>query len=201
MLMPTRLFAGCRGAARIVMLLALAPALAAQGLDEHEVPVLETLLAHGLDADQAMLVIDATTTGDPAAIAEHLEMARTLVSELGAPVAALDDWITRNAAVVTIDHPLDLPVSYHVLDADERAALFAMPEPQVGWSQFFARFPGAPGLLRLSRVGMGADRRHALVYVEHQCGVECGAGRLVYLSLADDGSWQVNGAVLVWMVD
>lgn len=179
----------------------LAPPAAALGLDETEIAVLQTLLVHGLAPEQRMLVLDATTTGDPAAIAEHLDVARTLVDELGAPGETLDTWIRRNATTATIDHPLDLPVTYHVLDADERAELFDAPEPQVGWSQFFTRYAGAPGLLRLSRIGLDDSRRHALVYVEHQCGVECGAGRLVHLSRADDGTWQVNGAVLVWMVE
>jgi len=180
---------------------ALAPPALALGVDETEIAVFETLLVHGLDPEQRMLVLDATTTGDPAAIAEHLDVARTLVDELGAPVETLDAWIRRNAVSATIDHPLDLPVSYHVLDAEERAEVFDAPEPQIGWSQFFARYEGAPGLLRLSRIGLDDSGRHALVYVEHQCGVECGAGRLVHLSRGEDAAWQVNGAVLVWMVE
>ncbi len=179
----------------------LALPAAALGLDDTEVAVFQALLAHGLDPEQRMLVLDASTTGDPAAIAEHLDIARTLVDELGAPGETLDAWIRRNAVTADIDHPLDLPVSYHVLDAEERAEVFDVPEPQVGWSQFFARYEGAPGLLRLSRIGLDDSRRHALVYVEHQCGVECGAGRLVHLSRGDDSTWQVNGAVLVWMVE
>ncbi|MEQ8230131.1 MAG: hypothetical protein RLW61_23315 [Gammaproteobacteria bacterium] len=195
---PARSIARACGAALLAL---LASPLVADSLGELDVAVFEAVLTHGLESDESMLVLDAVTTGDPAAIGEHVELARGLVGELGAPGATLDDWLVRNADTVTIDQPLDLPVSYHLLDADERAEIFAAPEPQLGWSQFFERFRAAPGLVRLSRVGRDAGARHALVYVEHQCGVECGAGRLVHLARDDTAGWRVAGAVLVWMIE
>ena len=106
-----------------------------------------------------------------------------------------------NAGTALIDRPLRLDITYQLLDQDERRKLFAAAEPKLAWSQFFARYEGAPGLLRLSRAGFDDTREHALVYVEHQCGVECGAGRLIHLQRGADREWQVKGAALVWMVE
>lgn len=170
-------------------------------ISDTEVAVFETLINHGLDDDQRILVIAAETTGDPAAIGEHGDTAAAMAVDLGVPAETLASWIRMNAAVAAIDQPLRLDVSYQLLDDTEREKLFAADEPQLAWSQFFARYEGAPGLLRLSRAGFDHDRRHALVYVEYQCGMECGAGRLVHLARGDDDNWQVKGAVLVWMVE
>lgn len=176
-------------------------AAAAMRISDTEIAVFETLINHGLDDDQRLLVIAAETTGDPAAIAEHGDTAAAVAADLGVPAETLDSWIRMNATVAAIDQPLRLDVSYQLLDDHERERLFAAAEPQLAWSQFFARYEGAPGLLRLSRAGFDDDRRHALVYVEYQCGTECGAGRLIHLARDDADSWQVKGAVLVWMVE
>lgn len=191
-----------RAARRLAGALALCAGSAfASGISEREVAVFEALINHGIAADQHLLVIAAETTGDPAAIATHEDTAQLLVAELGAPPATLRHWIRMNTGTATLDQPLNLALSYQALDAAARDALFTAADPQAAWQAFFTRYAGAPGLLRLSRAGFDASLRHALVYVEHQCGVECGAGRLVHVALGGGETWQVRGAVLVWMVD
>ena len=66
---------------------------------------------------------------------------------------------------------------------------------------FYQQFEGAPGLLRLSRAGFDHSLTHALVYVEFQCGVECGSGRLIHLVNQANGNWTVENAALVWLVE
>ena len=173
----------------------------AASVSEREVAVFEALINHGIAADQRLLVIAAETTRDPAAIATHEDTALLLVEELGAPPETLRHWIRMNAGTATLDQPLNLALGYQALDAAARDALFTAADPQAAWQAFFTRYTGAPGLLRLSRAGFDQSLRHALVYVEHQCGVECGAGRLVHVALDDSDTWQVRGAALVWMVD
>jgi hypothetical protein len=186
----------------VLLLVLTPPTIAAANLvHDIEIALYETIVNHGLADDPRILVIAAETTGDPAAIAEHDEAARAIVADLGAPPEALDGWIRMNATTAIIDRPLRLSVTYQLLDQDARRKLFAAAAPQIAWSQFFARYEGAPGLLRLSRAGFDDTREHALVYVEHQCGVECGAGRLIHLQRGVDDSWQVKGAALVWMVE
>ncbi|MCB1746789.1 MAG: hypothetical protein H6977_15380 [Gammaproteobacteria bacterium] len=190
---------GCR--ALLALALLLASASAAATLGEREAAVFEALLNHGLEPGTPIVVIAEETTGDPAAIGTHLAESAELAAELGAPPGTLDDWVRRNAQRVTIDRPLRLAATYQLLDAEQRAKLFSAEAPQLAWSQFFEHYRGAPGLIALSRAGFDADFEHALMYIEHHCGVECGAGRLVLLSLGADGAWHVNGAAPLWMAD
>lgn len=178
---------------------AATPALdtGADGIDH---AVWSALINHGLDGDVPIIVIAADTTGDPVAIGAA-EDAPAVVMELGAPAETLDHWVVRNRRSRQINTTLDVAASYQLLSADTRAELFADVAPDVGWTAFFSRYPGAPGLLRLSLAGFDAALDDALVYVEYQCGPGCGSGRLIYLAKAAAGEWQVVNAALVWMVE
>jgi len=165
-----------------------------------DVEVLGALLTHGLGPDSGTLVIANETTGDPAALAADPATGAELVKQLGTPPDAFEDWARRNARREPLDRPLPLAVPYRLLGNDVLDELFEGVEPRQGWQQFFARYEGAPGLLRASRVGYDASGLHALVYVEHQCGAECGAGRLAYL-VRENGAWTVKDAVIIWMTE
>ena len=179
----------------------LAPqAAAVSTYDERELGVWSALVNHGLEANTKMLVLAAQTTGDAAAIARDAATTASIVKQLDVPASAFADWQRRNARIDSIDAALKLKVSYQVLDPKTSKTLFEGIAPGAGWEKFFKRFPGAPGLLRLSHVGFDDTLSHALVYIEHECGAECGTGHLFHLSLVSGGAWQVQGGVTVWMV-
>ena len=175
-------------------------AAAAASYAERELGVWSALVNHGLDPATKMVVLAEQTTGDAAAIARDATTTANVVKQLDVPASAFADWQGRNARVDAIDAALKLNISYQVLDPKTSKALFDGVAPAVGWEKFFKRFPGAPGLLRLSHVGFDDTLSHALVYVEHECGAQCGTGHLFHLSLATGGAWQVQGGVTVWMV-
>ncbi len=186
-----------------VLLFTLAtPSAVAQGagIDERELAVYAALITHGLDGTAPLVVVASGTTGDPAAIAGHPD-APAMIAELGAPPGILADWQRRNAAPHVIEHPIDVGVSCVMLDDDTRATVFDGETPEVGWQRFFERYPGTPGLLRLSRAGFSDDFEHALVYVEHHCGADCGSGRVSHLVFDAVTGWQVLDAALVWMAE
>jgi hypothetical protein len=185
----------------MLLLLPLArPAQAVPGYSDRELSVWSTLINHGLDSDAKMVVLADQTSGDPARIGRDAAAIDSIVKQLEVPKSAFADWQRRNASIDHIDATLTLKVSYQVLDAKTRKALFDGVVPGSGWENFFKRYPGAPGILRISHVGFDDTLSHALVYVEHECGAECGAGHLFHLLLQADGSWQVQGGVTVWMV-
>lgn len=188
---------GIAGAALLLMFV-LAPQ-GAGALDDRDVEVLSALIVHGLEANTPLVVIAGRTTGDPAAIAADDAVEDAIAGGLGVPLRALENWARRNAAPHPIERALDLPVSYQMLDDETLGELFDDVDPQTGWQHFFERFPGAPGIVRLSQPGYDDSLSQALVYVEHQCGAECGAGRLVALSRDDAGVWRVDGGAIVWM--
>jgi hypothetical protein len=54
-------------------------------------------------------------------------------------------------------------------------------------------------VVRLSRVAFDAQHLQALVYLEFQCGPECGSGRLVQIARDPSGRWQVQSGELIWI--
>lgn len=168
--------------------------------DERELGVWSALINHGLDPEAKMLVLADHTSGDAAGIGHDPATAAGIVKQLEVPASAFNDWQRRNARVDSIEGTLKLAISYQMLDAKTRKTLFDSAAPGSGWENFFRRFPGAPGLLRISHVGFDDTLSHALVYIEHECGAECGAGHLFHLALRAGGDWQVQGGVTVWMV-
>jgi hypothetical protein len=69
-----------------------------------------------------------------------------------------------------------------------------------GWEKFYQEYPGALGLLSLSRVGFDPKKKQALVYVSdmrgHPSGRSWGAGSYVLL-IEKNGAWRVRGHVAV----
>lgn len=184
----------------LTLLLLLAPAVPAASYAERELGVWSALINHGLDADAKMVVLAEETSGDPARIGRDEATIASIVKQLEVPQSAFDDWLRRNARIDHIDATLSLNVSYQVLDAKTRKQLFDGVLPGAGWENFFKRYAGAPGILRISHVGFDDTLGHALIYVEHECGAECGTGHLFHLALRTGGGWDVKGGVTVWMV-
>ena len=165
-----------------------------------EIEIYNALINHGLGPTSETVVIASETTGDPVGITLQ-ESKIELITELGATEEAFFDWENKNKVRVPIEVALTLTVSYQVLNERERESIFNNKDPHVGWQNFFAYYENTSGLLRLSRVGLDLDRKHALVYVEYQCGAACGSGRLVHLMKNNDTVWTVNNATLMWMAD
>lgn len=98
----------------------------------------------------------------------------------------------RDAAAVAQAMPrfagIGIPVE--LVSGEELAALRRDRNPDEYWSAFYAKYPGSPGLVRLSRVGFDSSREQALVYVHRSCGGRCGSGRYVLLSRSGE-QWEV----------
>jgi hypothetical protein len=81
----------------------------------------------------------------------------------------------------------------------ENAADMAMQvKGAKGWTKFFKKYPAAPGLIIVSRVGFNADHTQAFVYTGEACGTLCGQGEYVILAKRD-GSWVVSESTVVWI--
>ena len=185
----------------MLSLLSAIPAFSSSStIPNEEIKIYNVLINHGLGPTSEMIVIAAETTGDPVGIGLQ-EGKIELVTDLGATEDTLLDWQNKNKERVPIEVALTLNVSYQVLNERERDSIFNSKDPQIGWQNFFSYYKNTSGLLRLSRVGFDSDRKHALVYVEYQCGAACGSGRLVHLTRTNEDDWFVRNATLMWMVD
>jgi hypothetical protein len=66
-----------------------------------------------------------------------------------------------------------------------------------GWNFFDKTYPGSPGIVSFSRVGLNAARTQAFVYVQMRCGSLCGAGSYVLLSKFG-GEWGIQNSYGIW---
>ncbi len=181
--------------------------ICADAVDAEETPavppeeyaLLSALLRHGLDPATKQAVIADTTTGDPTQVASHSVPLVARAQELNTTPELLAKWSNANQDTFTLLPSFTLPVPYALFSEGDRDMLFRGDAPLEGWKLFFARYPDADGFVRLSRAAFDESRTHALVYLEFQCGAECGSGRLVHLALSSANEWRVEGGELIWI--
>ena len=75
----------------------------------------------------------------------------------------------------------------------------ALDPPNPGWEGFFARFPGARAVLRLTLPGYSRDGRSAVVVMSSACGSMCGFGYLFVLEKVSS-SWKIVQTRTLWQV-
>lgn len=184
--------------ALLSVLLGTARAPAAEpALEAAEYEVLSQVINHGLPADTPAIAISAQTTGDPDTLVPADADLEALAQQLDTVPGLLAGWAGLNQQRSPLERKLTLRARYELVPEALRAKVFEGEEPAQGWARFHARFPEAPGLLRVSRVAIDEAGLNALVYIEFACGPECGAGRLVRLARVD-GVWQVQSGELLW---
>ena len=163
-----------------------------------EYALFSALLKHGLDPSAKQAVIADTSTGDPARIVSG-PATEARAKDLGTTLTLLTEWTRLNQRTFVFAAKFTLPVPYALMSESDRDLLFRGDDPENGWKLFHERYPGSAGLIRLSRAALDTLAHQALVYLEFQCGPECGSGRLVQLTQTPDGGWQVDGGELIWI--
>lgn len=168
------------------------------GLPATEYALYSALLNHGLDPASSLAVIADSTTGDPARIVTG-GPTEARAQELNTTLELLSEWWRLNHRSFALSREFKLRVPFVMFRETDRDLVFRGDEPTAGWKQFFARYAGSAGVVRLSRAALDRQDEHALVYLEFQCGPECGSGRLVHLARDVARDWQVEGGELIWM--
>jgi hypothetical protein len=123
-----------------------------------------------------------------------------------------DDWAkwlpdlqVRNASLARAEQrhkwPLLTPcgAAVRVVDASFVEGIFEreMTRPR-SWQGFYAAFPTAMGLFKISAPVLDADGDAALVYLERTCDVLCGTGWFVELR-KEKGRWRVVRREGAWI--
>lgn len=175
------------------------PAPPGLALDALEYQIIAAVLKHGLEPGQSHVVFAETTVPGPGRLVKNAEEVAKVAKQLEVPPELLDDWAVRNAKPARLKTGQGLGVAYELVGFEEQRRLFSSTDPAAGWAAFHQRFPQAPLLIRVSRAGFDAGLTHALVYVEFECGAECGSGRLVTLVRAPGGGYTVKDGALIWM--
>lgn len=186
----------------LFILVALAgPQVSAAGtrLYDIEYAIISAALNHGIGGDVRRIAIDGRTTGLVINISPPNTTREDLAKELGTTAYALEEWARVNREQHTLQTELATTTPYTLLDPARRDELFNDDDPRINWTRFGAAFPDANGIVRVSRPGIDDAARVALLYLEFQCGHECGSGRLINLALDATESWQVTSGSLVWI--
>ncbi|MEM7542361.1 MAG: hypothetical protein AAF384_12375 [Pseudomonadota bacterium] len=170
-------------------------------IDAVELSVLNAVMAHGLDASYKFVTIAETTTGDSAGIFAKNRSPETLADLWQIPTALLVDWRDKNLTPETIVETFELPINYQMLSGEHLTEIFVDEDAYAGWRRYYERFQDSAGILRISRVGFDSNQSAALVYMEHQCGLECGQGRVVYLTYDPKEGWQPLLSIIVWIAE
>ncbi len=108
----------------------------------------------------------------------------------------INSFRSRNETTYPLPADMDLGLEYTLLSQAEKNQIFG--QNQSGWEVFYGRYPDAPGLTTLSRVGFNAAFDQALVYVGTQSDWLAGAGYYVLLEKTQHG-WMVNQKVMTWV--
>jgi hypothetical protein len=86
-----------------------------------------------------------------------------------------------------------------VVDGKEIDSVFARQTAiPPKWEPFYAAFPGATGLLRISLPAFTPDRKHAVVYLDGTCNPLCGSGFYFGLMRRKEG-WKVSRRETAWI--
>jgi hypothetical protein len=114
--------------------------------------------------------------------------------EAGAELFA--DFFSRNEASVSLVRNFDVEVPVILISKEEITKFFGAGGD--GWNGFHQAYPGAQGILQLSRVGFNAAVNQALIYAGNQSDDLAGAG-YVYLMEKRDGIWSMENSIMVWI--
>lgn len=170
-------------------------ATAPPGLLDEEYAVYRAVIGHGLAPETPRLVIASGTVAPQAALAALREQPVTVLEPYALEPDLIEDFVLANQRPAELSERLDLDVEYALIGNAALNGVLA----DGGWTGFYDRFPAAPGVLRLSRIGFNAQLTRALVVIEQLCGSECGGGRLVLLERTGEGPWQVSAGELLWL--
>ena len=145
------------------------------------------------------VILDTTTIRDQPekldkALSFPIEDADRITDDL------VEDFKYKNRKPQTILRPFPSGTRVTFITEAERSAMFTgcMGEIKCGWKTFYDKYPGAPGITRLSRVGFNRKRDTALVYIGHVRHWEAGEG--MYLLLTKTNSeWKVISRTRGWI--
>lgn len=109
----------------------------------------------------------------------------------------LADLTAKMIQPCQIEPRFDVQVPVHLLSEAEQQQAFAPPLDKA-WTNFYARFPGAQGMMEFSRVGFSEDGNVAVVYMGNQQGGLAGGGYNFVLEKGNSG-WTIVAEVMTWI--
>jgi hypothetical protein len=142
-------------------------------------------------------VIMATTATSPTGVDNTTQTLDYVLQNMHDVASeTVDSFRARNETSHPIRKDMDLGSPYTLLTQATRNQIFG--QNQSGWDIFYNRYPQAPGITTLSRVGFNAAFDQALVYIGTQSNWLAGAGYYVLLKKENAG-WIIDQQVMTWV--
>ena len=142
------------------------------------------------------VIMDTTSTGPTGVDGTVQSLDYVQQNMHGVDSATLASFKARNDQAYPISPDMDLGNPYTLLSEAARQKIFG--QNQSGWEIFYARYPQAPGITTLSRVGFNNALDQALVYLGTQSNWLVGSGNYILLKKVD-GAWTVDQRVMTWI--
>ncbi|MGD0613208.1 MAG: hypothetical protein ABSB41_17050 [Anaerolineales bacterium] len=181
---------GCAGQIRP------APQTTAPSVDLEEQAVFAALIQQKYGASKSLVIRDTTATDAEGVGNTESALQYVLKNTHGLEADTLDNFRARNVSATPVAADMNLGVSYVLLRQSDLDQIFA--QNQDGWQVFYERFPDAPGIFSLSRVGFNAHFDQALVYLGIQSQYLNGSGHYFLLEKVK-GTWTIDQVVQTWI--
>jgi len=146
------------------------------------------------DADRRYLLIRDLTSAE--SLSDHGTTTSFLRDSLGVDLTTIDNFTVENSSPSPVCTTLPTRVPAWILhrSAGAHAAIHVRrpvnrPSPEFEY----------PGVITVSRAGLSADGRQALLTVTNSCGGLCGTGWVVVLQREAEGRWRVRRAEMLWI--
>jgi hypothetical protein len=85
------------------------------------------------------------------------------------PAELIDDFCRKNAQLQPVWPELGSRVPMQLFGGKDSVAIFHT-DPDAGWTRFYQKYPGAPGIITVSRVGFNGAKNLAMFYVGRTSG-------------------------------
>jgi len=171
------------------------PTPSAKSIEAGELAVYAALL-QAMYPDHNIVLMDQTATGPGGAgdTASTLEYALAQMKGVAPETAA--NFQARNEAAFPLKPDMDIGLHFTLLSEADMRQIFNVN--QDGWGMFYSRYPDAPGITSVSRVGFNDALDQALVYIGTQSHWLAGAGYFVLMKKVD-GAWVIDQQVMTWI--
>jgi hypothetical protein len=121
---------------------------------------------------------------------------------------AFSDLKAKNKAQSVLENKFSVKLPCILMTGEAESKLFystpSEPKDEAwvekvrsSWKQFYEEYPGAQGILTISRVGFNPDKNKAVVYIQNVASLMVASGKLFFLT-KKNGSWEVQTEKMIW---
>jgi hypothetical protein len=180
------------------------PGDVAQSTAGDETRVYSAVFADIFQATQEtqIMIVDHTSIGVPPGMWAVTSVKGPDTTKFMAKVAvdAQQDYQLKNKQSVQLPGPCHIAPQCALYNVVDLTGIVGMDKAKMekGWKEFNKRYPNAPGIFVVSRIGFNRDHTEAVMYAAKACGNLCGDGQYVWLTKRD-GAWSVAGQTTVWI--